>query len=160
LEIEQFFKVSSPGGCFSSLDLAKFEFINTKNCVPHLKSGFAKLGFINPDLTKSEFSFACFGFSRHFLLLFSLFSMDPFFGGVFFDFGTENEELARVRRYRTRFDFDALSDREVIESFRLRRETILMLRDRIGNEVASSYANRSTDLTPLQQLIIATRLVL
>jgi hypothetical protein len=84
--------------------------------------------------------------------------MDPFFGGVFFDnLGIESEELARVRRYSTRFDFDALSDREVIECFRLRRETILMLRDRIANEVASSYGNRATDLTPLQQILIAIR---
>lgn len=84
--------------------------------------------------------------------------MDPFFGGIFFDdFGVDNKELDRVRRYRTRFDFDALSDREVIESFRLRRETILMLRDRISDQIISSYAKRATDLTPLQQLLIAIR---
>jgi hypothetical protein len=76
--------------------------------------------------------------------------MDPFFCVVFFvNLGIEYEELAHVRCYRIRFNFNALSDREVIEIFRLRRETILMLHDRIANEVASSYGNRATDLTPL-----------
>lgn len=87
--------------------------------------------------------------------------MDFFFGGVFFgNISIEDEELTRARRYRIHFDFNALYDRKVIESFRLRRETILGLCDQIGSELISFYASRATDLTPLQQLLIAIRLVL
>jgi hypothetical protein len=84
--------------------------------------------------------------------------MDPFFGNVFFDdYDEDNEELARIRHHRARFDFDSLTDREVIENFRLRRETIWMLHDRISEQLMSAYANRATDLTPMQQLLIAIR---
>lgn len=86
---------------------------------------------------------------------------DLFFDGIFFDgLGLEldEEEVPRQpRRYRPRFNFDVLSEREVVDGFRLTRETILRLRDRITEYLSSAYLDRATDLTPLQQLLIAIR---
>jgi hypothetical protein len=62
-----------------------------------------------------------------------------------------------LRRYRERFNFDELSEQEVVATFRLRRQTILMLEARIRDVIQSTYANRRTDLTPLFQLLVALR---
>lgn len=75
-----------------------------------------------------------------------------------FDESDSNASLeSNPRRYRHRFDFDKLTDDEVIENFRLKRETILILKERIAEPVESSYRNRQTDLSPLFQLLISLR---
>jgi len=82
--------------------------------------------------------------------------MDPLYDNLFEDYD-EDQPLIRPRQYRPRFDFDVLTDREVIESFRLRRATIMMLNERVRQVLSSSYSNRATDLTSIQQLLIAIR---
>ncbi len=53
--------------------------------------------------------------------------MDFFFGNLFaLDFDNYDEGIERMvpaRRYDFRYDFDVLTGRQVIENFRLRRET-------------------------------------
>jgi hypothetical protein len=82
--------------------------------------------------------------------------MDPLYDNLFEDYDDEDLPLPPVRKYRPRFDFDSLSDREVVksfgsvslgpknfraekfsaiktlsQSFRLRRDTILTLNGHI-----------------------------
>jgi len=83
--------------------------------------------------------------------------MDILYDNLFDDYAEDEDIVIQPRRYRTRFDFDTLTDREIIDSFRLRRSTILMLNDRIRQELTSSYPNRATDLTSIQKLLIALR---
>ena len=84
--------------------------------------------------------------------------MDPLFNNLFDDPFADFDDFERQpRRYRPRFDFEALTEREVIHNFRLRRETISMLEARIHDQLQSSYTDRRTDLTPLLKLLIALR---
>ena len=81
--------------------------------------------------------------------------MDPLYD---LSISSDDDLIERpIRRYRPRFNFEAETDEQIINYFRLRRNTILMLEERIHVDIQPTYATRQTDLTPLLQLLIAIR---
>jgi hypothetical protein len=88
--------------------------------------------------------------------------MDPLFNALVSDSdesASESDEAVEAvpRRYMRRFDFDVLSEIEVVATFRLRRQTILMLEARVHDDIRPANANYQTNLTPLLKLLIAIR---